>query len=136
MPPYWALGFQVSRYGYTSLDDMKDVLVRMQNFDIPVDTQVADIDHLDERKIFTIDPINWNGVEKYFSELISQGMKTIILFDPFLIVNETTYEPFKRGKDKEVFITWPNGVTNPDYQYTNSSIMVGFCWPKGSGSYE
>ena len=32
MPPYWALGFQVSRYGYTDLDDMKEVLVRMKQY--------------------------------------------------------------------------------------------------------
>jgi alpha-glucosidase (family GH31 glycosyl hydrolase) len=32
MPPYWGLGFQVSRYGYLDLDDMKDVLTRMKKF--------------------------------------------------------------------------------------------------------
>jgi alpha-glucosidase (family GH31 glycosyl hydrolase) len=77
----------------------------------------------------------WDGIDVYFKSLIEQGMKTIILFDPFLIVNETNYEPFKRGKEKNVFITWPKDVTNPDYEYTNSSIMVGFCWPKGRVAY-
>jgi alpha-glucosidase (family GH31 glycosyl hydrolase) len=90
------------------------------------DTQVADIDHMDERKMFTIDPVRWNGLNGYFKELIDQGMKTIILFDPFLIVNDTNYGPFTRGKDKGVFITWPKDVKNPDYEYTNSSIMVGY----------
>ena len=62
-------------------------------------------------------------------------MKTIILFDPFLIANESNYEPFNRGKNDGVFITWPKDVKNPDYQYTNSSIMVGYCWPKGRVAY-
>ena len=36
MPPYWALGFQISRYGYENLDDMKAVLGRFQDNDIPL----------------------------------------------------------------------------------------------------
>jgi len=36
MPPYWALGFQISRYGYENLDDMKAVLARFQDNDIPL----------------------------------------------------------------------------------------------------
>jgi alpha-glucosidase (family GH31 glycosyl hydrolase) len=36
MPPYWALGFQISRYGYENLDDMKDVLKRFQQHNIPL----------------------------------------------------------------------------------------------------
>ena len=90
---------------------------------------------MDERKIFTIDPIHWNGIDVYFNELVAQGMKTIILFDPFVIVNETNYEPFKNGKEKDVFIKWPNNVQSPDFEYTQSNIMVGFCWPKGRVAY-
>ena len=36
MPPYWALGFQISRYGYKNLDDMKGVLERFQKYKIPL----------------------------------------------------------------------------------------------------
>lgn len=36
MPPYWALGFQISRYGYKDLDDMKQVLTRFQQNNIPL----------------------------------------------------------------------------------------------------
>ena len=41
------------------------------------DTQVADIDHYDERKDFTIDPNNWKDLPEYFDELHSLGMKTV-----------------------------------------------------------
>lgn len=43
------------------------------------DVQYADIDHMDERKDFTIDPVNFNGLKEYFDELRSQGMRTIII---------------------------------------------------------
>jgi alpha-glucosidase (family GH31 glycosyl hydrolase) len=35
-PPYWALGFQISRYGYKNLTEMKQVLERFDKFEIPL----------------------------------------------------------------------------------------------------
>jgi hypothetical protein len=37
MPPYWALGFQLSRYGYNSLANMRAAMERTVNADIPLD---------------------------------------------------------------------------------------------------
>ena len=133
MPPYWALGFQISRYGYKNLDDMKAVLKRFQEHDIPLDTQVADIDHYDERKDFTVDPVNWAGLADYFKYLKEVGMRTVMILDPAIIVNETNYWPYDTARETNVFIEWPG--FNPDYSDTNSSIMVGYCWPKGKVAY-
>lgn len=41
LPPYWALGFQLCRYGYDSLDNMKAAVVRTLNASIPIDIQYA-----------------------------------------------------------------------------------------------
>lgn len=35
MVPYWALGFQLCRYGYTNLEHMKEAVGRMRQYDIP-----------------------------------------------------------------------------------------------------
>lgn len=43
------------------------------------DVQYADIDHMDERKDFTVDQVNFNGLKEYFDELRSQEMRTIII---------------------------------------------------------
>jgi hypothetical protein len=37
MPPYWALGFQLSRYGYNSLSNMKAAMMRTLDANIPLD---------------------------------------------------------------------------------------------------
>ena len=37
MPPYWALGFQLSRYGYNTLGNMKAALNRTIASNIPID---------------------------------------------------------------------------------------------------
>jgi len=43
------------------------------------DVQYADIDHYDERKVFTIDNVNFAGISDYFEELRNNGMRTIII---------------------------------------------------------
>ena len=37
MPPYWALGFQLCRYGYHTLENMKAAMNRTLNGKIPID---------------------------------------------------------------------------------------------------
>ena len=41
--------------------------------------QYADIDHMDERKIFTVDDVNFAGLNDYFVTLRDRGMRTIII---------------------------------------------------------
>ena len=35
MPPYFALGFQLSRWGYKNTEDIRQVIERTKSFDIP-----------------------------------------------------------------------------------------------------
>ena len=37
MPPYWALGFQLCRYGYETLENMKAAMQRTLDAKIPLD---------------------------------------------------------------------------------------------------
>lgn len=39
-PPYWALGFQLSRWGYGSLQRVREVVNDMREAEIPFDVQV------------------------------------------------------------------------------------------------
>lgn len=133
-PPYWSLGFQISRYGYKDVDDMENVLAGFEKNEIPLDTHVADIDHFDQRKDFTIDPDKFKELPEYFDELHRKGMKTVMILDPALVVNDTSYWPFNDGLKNNVFIKWPNG-TSPDRNETKNDIMLGYCWPPGKVAY-
>lgn len=41
MPPYWALGFQLCRYGYNTLENMKAAMQRTLDARIPLDVMLG-----------------------------------------------------------------------------------------------
>ena len=118
MPPYWSLGFHLSRWGYGNLTHMKMVNQRNRDAGVPLDAQFADIDYMDNDKDFTIDPVNFAGLKEYFTQLNSIGVRTIIILDPGTFDNQITYTPTALGLNQSVFITWENGTA-----------VRAVCWP-------
>lgn len=118
MPPYWSLGFQLSRWGYGNLTHMREVNRRNRDAGVPLDVQYADIDYMDANKIFTVDPVNYDGLKEYFLRLNDIGLRIIIMLDPFTINDQKYYTPTIKGIEQDVFIKWKNG-----------SLMKGACWP-------
>ncbi|XP_037556511.2 maltase-glucoamylase-like isoform X3 [Dermacentor silvarum] len=68
LPPYWALGFQLSRYGYGSLEKLRKVLERNQKAGFPVDVQHLDIDYMENSTTFTVDPVRYAGLVGFMAE--------------------------------------------------------------------
>ena len=54
LPAYWALGFQLCRFGYHNLGDIEAAVNRTMQAGIPLDVVFADIDYMDHYKDFTI----------------------------------------------------------------------------------
>ncbi len=46
MPPYWSLGFQLCRFGYNNLANMKAAVDRTRQYDIPHDGMIPSFNHL------------------------------------------------------------------------------------------
>jgi len=44
MIPYWALGFNQCRWGYQNLDEVKEVVRRYKESNIPLETMYIDIE--------------------------------------------------------------------------------------------
>ncbi len=74
LPPYWSLGFHLSRWGYDTLENMTAAYDRTIAFDIPLDTQWGDIDVLDRKLDFTLDNISFAGLPSHIDFLHSQGI--------------------------------------------------------------
>uniref|UniRef100_A0A158P7E8 Gal_mutarotas_2 domain-containing protein n=1 Tax=Angiostrongylus cantonensis TaxID=6313 RepID=A0A158P7E8_ANGCA len=132
LPAYWALGYQLSRYGYKDLDDMVNIIERNIKAGVPMDTAVADIDYMDRYKDFTIGE-KWAGLSTYVSELHSRGMRTVLIFDPAIQVD---YESFERAMDQNArFIEWEredqvmHSIQEKYPLVANTKIMLGVVWP-------
>ncbi|XP_057648889.1 putative maltase-glucoamylase-like protein FLJ16351 [Chionomys nivalis] len=118
MPPYWALGFQLSRYGYKSDDEIASLYDEMVAAQIPYDVQHVDIDYMTRKLDFTLSP-SFQNLGALINQKKTNGMKFILILDPAISGNETNYLPFTRGQENNVFIKWPD----------SNDIVWGKVWP-------
>ncbi|ELK27164.1 Sucrase-isomaltase, intestinal [Myotis davidii] len=79
MPPYWSLGFQLSRWGYNSIDVLEKTVERLRQYDIPHDVQYGDIDYMERQLDFTYDKANFAGLPEYIQKLKNDGMHYVII---------------------------------------------------------
>ncbi|XP_050821721.1 sucrase-isomaltase, intestinal [Gopherus flavomarginatus] len=118
MPPYWALGFQLCRYGYKNDTEVSDLFEAMKTAQIPYDVQYTDIDYMERQLDFTLSP-DFAGLPALVDRMKKEGMRFIIILDPAISGNETNYLAYTRGVQEDVFIKWPN----------SSEIVWGKVWP-------
>ena len=79
MPPYWGLGFQISRWGFKDLNHVKMVVARNRAAGIPLDAVYGDIDYMAHRQDFTYDKAKYAGLPEYIEELHALNMKYVII---------------------------------------------------------
>uniref|UniRef100_A0A0K0EVM6 Maltase n=1 Tax=Strongyloides venezuelensis TaxID=75913 RepID=A0A0K0EVM6_STRVS len=133
LPPLWSFGFQLSRWGYVTLDYAKTIIQRNIDAKIPLDVIYFDIDYMDRYKDFTIGS-TFTDLPEYVNELKEKyNIKTFLMFDPAI---EVDYEVFQRARNQNAsFISWPNTnlvqeSINSLYPLTNSTnTMLGVVWP-------
>ncbi|XP_008581187.1 PREDICTED: LOW QUALITY PROTEIN: maltase-glucoamylase, intestinal-like [Galeopterus variegatus] len=118
MIPYWALGFQLSRYGYQNAAEISDLYDAMVAAQIPYDVQHVDIDYMDRKLDFTLSP-NFQNLSFLIEQMKKDGMRFILILDPAISGNETDYLTFTRGEENNVFIKWPD----------TNDIVWGKVWP-------
>ncbi|XP_012663563.1 sucrase-isomaltase, intestinal [Otolemur garnettii] len=123
MPAYWSLGFQLSRWNYGSLDVVKEVVKRNRDAGIPFDTQVTDIDYMEEKKDFTYDQVAFQGLPEFVQDLHDHGQKYVIILDPAISIekriNGADYETYDRGSAAGVWVNESDGFTP----------IIGEVWP-------
>ncbi|KAF4522929.1 hypothetical protein B566_EDAN012624 [Ephemera danica] len=106
LPPYWSLGFQLSRYGYNSLENLTAAVERTISCDIPLVTD------------FTVDPINFPGLPAYVDEKRSQGMRYVPILDPTIASGRPGYATYDRGLVANCYILQEDG-----------QVLLGNVWP-------
>ncbi|KAK7679584.1 hypothetical protein QCA50_017294 [Cerrena zonata] len=119
--PYWGFGFHQCRFGYTDYVHVANVITNYSAASIPLETMWTDIDYMDRRRIFTLDPQYFplNRVREIVDWLHAHDQKYIVMTDPAVAyaVGED-YAPLDRGSALDVWLKAANG-----------SYSLGAVWP-------
>eukprot|EP01023_Acetabularia_acetabulum_P042888 TRINITY_DN4274_c1_g1_i1.p1 TRINITY_DN4274_c1_g1~~TRINITY_DN4274_c1_g1_i1.p1 ORF type:complete len:981 (+),score=174.94 TRINITY_DN4274_c1_g1_i1:29-2944(+) len=132
LPAYWALGFHQCKYGYKNIQEVEEVVKSYSQADIPLETIWLDIDHMDLKKDFTLDPVNYppDQVKVFVDNLHKQNQKIVPIVDPGIAVS-VGYTPYDDGVVDEIFLqqkdanyfigqVWPGPVHFPDFMHPKS----------------
>jgi alpha-glucosidase len=120
MPPLWSIGYQQCRYSYYPDKEVISLAKTFREKDIPADTIVLDIHHMESYKIFTWSKRDFPDPKSLVSELKSMGFNVVVICDPGIKVEEG-YKAYEEGVQQDIFIKYPDGTN-----YTGQ-VWPGWC---------
>lgn len=101
LPPYWALGYMTSRYGYHSRTEAEEIVSGIKNAGLPLDGIVFDLYWQGEGNsgMGNLDwyAPNWNNPSEMMSNFANQGVKTICITEPFFTSVSSNYETLRQN---------------------------------------
>ena len=119
LPPLWALGFQQSRYSYTSAARVLEVAAEHRSRQIPLDAIWLDIGYQDRNRPFTVDTQAFPDLGGMVRQLRETGVHTVAITDLHIAHQpDADYPPYQTGHAGNHFVRNPDG-----------SEFVGESWP-------
>ncbi|KAM6121973.1 lysosomal alpha-glucosidase-like [Phoenicopterus ruber ruber] len=120
MPPLWALGFHLCRWGYGSSNETWQTMRAMRNYQIPQDAQWNDIDYMDGYRDFTFDPQKFASLPSLVEDLHKHGQRYVMILDPGISSTNPhgSYWPFDEGLRRGLFLNTTQGQP-----------LIGQVWP-------
>ena len=128
LPPFFSIGWNQCRYGYTSTDNLKEVYENYTAADFPMDTLWSDIDYMHKYRDFTFDNNgSYAGLDSFVKDTLHANDKHYVpIIDAGVaIVKDGTYPSYNTGVDKGVYIMSGNSEGND----AESDILFGKVWP-------
>ena len=125
IPPFWAFGYQQSRWSYPDAKTVDSVIDGYDKAEIPLDCVYLDIDYMDSYKDFTVDDKKFPDFADYVSKKREQGIHLIPIIDAG-VKKEDGYSVYEEGRDNGYFCknedgtdfeggVWPGIVGFPDF---------------------
>lgn len=125
IPPFWAFGYQQSRWSYPDAKTVDSVIDGYDKAGIPLDCVYLDIDYMDSYKDFTVDDKKFPDFADYVSKKREQGIHLIPIIDAG-VKKENGYSVYEEGRDNGYFCknedgtdfeggVWPGIVGFPDF---------------------
>lgn len=130
LPQMWTLGYQQSRWSYTSADEVLELAHNFRKYHVPCDVIHLDIDYMDHFKVFTMDKERFPNMKKLSEELGKLGIKLVTIIDPGTKI-EDGYDVYDEGIKEGYFakdtdgnvyqnVVWPGDSVYPDF--TSSKV--------------
>ena len=97
LPPRWALGNLMSRFGYTSEKQVKDIAGKMQGANIPVSAIIFDLFWFGDSIKGTMGNLDWVNKTKWpdpnkmVSDFKKDNINTVLITEPFMLKNTKAY---------------------------------------------
>ena len=99
LPPYWALGYMTSRYGYHSRSEAEEVVAGIKNAGLPLDGIVFDLYWQGEGNsgMGNLDwyTPKWNDPAGMMADFSRQGVKTVCITEPFFTSVSSNYNTLR-----------------------------------------
>lgn len=99
LPPYWALGYMTSRYGYHSQSEAEEVVASVKNAGLPLDAIVFDLYWQGEGNN-GMGNLDWYkpkfpDAPKMMADFNAIGVKTVCITEPFFTSDSQNYHHLK-----------------------------------------
>jgi alpha-glucosidase len=131
MVPYWSFGFHQCKYGWPNVDYVSQVVANYSQANIPLETLWGDIDYMDHRQDFTLDPQNYplEKMRDLVAKLHQAGQHYVMMLDPG-IHRKGGYGPFESGAQSDVFLKAADGSYYRGQQWAGEvcEIRLGECY--------
>ena len=123
--PKWAFGYQQSRWGYASADDVRRVVRGYRDNHLPLEAVYLDIDYMDNYKDFTVNEETFPDFGEFVKEMQNENIHLVPIIDAGVKI-EKGYEVYEEGvagnyfckdEDGKDFVTavWPGKSLLPDF---------------------
>ncbi|KAJ6160394.1 hypothetical protein N7470_003790 [Penicillium chermesinum] len=126
MQSYWAFGLHNCRYGYRDVFEVAEVVYNYSQARIPLETMWTDIDYMDARKTFTLDPKRFppSRMRELVKYLQAHDQHYILMVDPAISYSDN--HAYNQGSNDSIFLTdvsgafykgavWPGVTVWPDW---------------------
>lgn len=125
IPPLWAFGYQQSRWSYKTADEIREVVKKHRENNIPLDAVYMDIDYMERYKDFTINEEAFPNFPAFVEEMKKENIHLVPIIDAGVKIEEG-YDVYEEGVKKNYFCkredgtdfvagVWPGKTHFPDF---------------------
>lgn len=125
LPPKWALGYHQSRWDYRSQEALRAVVDGFVEHHLPLSGLWLDIDHLEERRSFTVDEKRFPDLPGLARDLAAADGHLVTIVDPCVKIAPGT-QIYDEARAADLLcrtprgqlargVSWPGAVVFPDF---------------------